>query len=77
MGTLLASPVGGEIILHQSEKGFDDSASSADEMIVLFCMLVGHKDIEIEMIKKYKELSLKPPQNVHLGPPKKNMVCSY
>ena len=53
MITLLESPLNDEI-LYQKAKDFHERTDSNDEMIVLFCMLVGHTDIESEMIKSTK-----------------------
>jgi len=77
MINLFSSAMDDTVILHQTAKEIHDRASADDEMIVLFCMLIGNPDIESQMIKTYKELSQKTPQNVRLGKPKKYTVCSY
>ena len=53
------------------------NTKSCDQMIVLFCVLIGYNDIEEETIAKYKELNHRLKQNVRIGPPKKYMVCNY
>ena len=55
-----------------SAKDIYERASTDDKMIVLFSILIGNIEIQRNMTNTYRELNLKVPQNVRIGPPQKS-----
>ena len=51
MTNLFSSAMDDKVILHQKAKDIHDRTSADEDMIVLFCMLIGNPDIESQMIK--------------------------
>ena len=57
-----------------SAKHIYERASTDDKMIVLFAILIGSTDVQRNMTNTYRELNLKVPQNVRIGPLKNHGV---
>ena len=55
-----------------SAKHIYERASTDDKMIVLFAILIGSTSVQRNMTNTYRELNIKVPQNVRIGPPKKS-----